>query len=158
MSSPHRSSSRMEHYVPLIREFAAREALFHSTVAEELGLHATDGHVLRLLGEHPVTSSALAEYTGLTGAAITAAVDRLEARGYVARERDAHDRRRVTIRAIPANQRKLNQLYAGQSSAMSKLLSGYSDAEFAVIRDYLSRTTHILMEQTARLRNKPANE
>jgi DNA-binding MarR family transcriptional regulator len=141
----------MDRYVPLIREFAAREGLFHSAVARKLGLHATDEHVLRLLGENAMTAGALAEYTGLTGAAITAVVDRLESSGYVTRERDDEDRRRVTIRAVPAKLRKLNALYASQSVAMSSLLSKYKDSEFAAIIDYLAQTIRVLSEQTAKL-------
>jgi DNA-binding MarR family transcriptional regulator len=148
----------MNRYIPLIREFAAREGLFHGTVARKLGLHATDEHVLRLLGERAMTASALAEYTGLTGAAMTAVVDRLEASGYVTRERDTGDRRRITIRAVPAKLRKLNQLYAGQSAAMSNLLSKYKDAEFAAIMEYLTQTIRVLTEQTAKLRDDRMKE
>ena len=141
----------MDRYIPLIREFAAREGLFHGAVARKLDLHATDEHVLRLLGERAMTAGALTGYTGLTGAAMTAVVDRLEASGYVTRERDSDDRRRITIRAVPAKLRKLNQLYTGQGAAMSSLLSKYKEAEFAAIIDYLTQTIRILTEQTAKL-------
>jgi len=146
------SSPRMEIYVPLVQEFAARVILFHEAVAQRLGLHATDVKAIRLLGKNAMTASELAENAGLTGAAITALVDRLEAAGYVVRERDANDRRKVTIRAVPAKVRVLDQLYASQGMAMSRLLSKYGATEFAAITDYFVNATKILSEQTGKLR------
>jgi DNA-binding MarR family transcriptional regulator len=145
------SIPRMDHYVPLIREFAARDELFHEAVARRIGLHPTDEKVLRLLGENAMTAGDLVAYTGLTGAAVTALVDRLVALGYVTRERDSADRRRVTIRAVNAKLREINRLYKGLHDAMEALLSEYQGAEFAVIADYLTRTTQVLAEQAAKL-------
>ena len=78
----------MDRYVPLIREFATRDALFHEAVAKTIGLHSTDEKVLRLLGADAMTAGDLVNQTGLTGAAVTALVDRLINLGYVTRERD----------------------------------------------------------------------
>ncbi len=69
------SSSRMDRYVPLVREFAARVVLFHEAVGEIAGLHVTDVRVLRMLGEESLTAGQLAERTGLTPASVTALVD-----------------------------------------------------------------------------------
>jgi DNA-binding MarR family transcriptional regulator len=150
------SSPRMEIYVPLVQEFAARVILFHEAVAQRLDLHATDVKAMRLLGRTAMTASQLADHAGLTGAAVTALVDRLEAAGYAVRERDANDRRKVTIRAVPAKVRVLDQLYASQGIAMSRLLSKYGASEFAAITDYFVNATKILTEQTGRLRKDSA--
>jgi DNA-binding MarR family transcriptional regulator len=141
----------MRHYVPLIREFAARDELFHDAVARTLGLHPTDEKVLRLLGQETVSAGDLADYMGLTGAAVTALVDRLESLGYVRRERDGADRRRVKIRAVPEKLRKINRIYRGLHAAMQSLLADYDTGEFAVVVDYLTRTTRVLAEQTRKL-------
>lgn len=146
------SSARIDRYVPLAQDFSARVVLFHEAVAERLGLHATDVKALRLLGAAALTAGQLAEAVGLTGAAVTALVDRLEASGHVTRVRDEGDRRRVAIRAVPAKLRELDRLYAGQNAAMAKLLAKYGAAEFAAIADYLANGTRILIEQTAQLR------
>ncbi len=100
-----------------------------------------------------LTASLLAEEIGLTGAAVTALVDRLEAGGYVRRERDTDDRRRVTIHAVPEKVRELDYLYDGISVAMSGLLSKYKKAEFATITDYFTNAITILTEQTKALRH-----
>lgn len=149
------SSPRMLRYVPLIREFAARDELFHDAVARKLGLHPTDEKVLRLLGANAMTAGDLVAYTGLTGAAVTALVDRLETLGYATRERDSDDRRRVTIRAVTAKLRDINRLYAGLHAAMQTLLADYDDAEFAVVTDYLMRSTQVLAEETVKLSGEP---
>jgi DNA-binding MarR family transcriptional regulator len=144
----------MEIYVPLVQEFSARVILFHEAVAQRLGLHATDVKAIRLLGNNAMTAGHLAEHAGLTGAAVTALVDRLEATGYVVRERDADDRRKVAIRPVPAKVRELDQLYASHGAEMAHLLSKYDASEFVAITDYLANATQILAEQTAKLRGK----
>jgi DNA-binding MarR family transcriptional regulator len=144
-------ASRMNDYVPLIREFATRDALFHDAVARKLGLHSTDEKVLRLLGDAALTAGDLVAYTGLTGAAVTALIDRLESLGYVTRERDSDDRRRVTIRAVGAKLREINRLYGELHAAMDTLLAQYDNAEFAIVIDFLGATATTLAEQTAKL-------
>jgi DNA-binding MarR family transcriptional regulator len=151
------SNARLKTYVPLIQKFAARVVLFHSVVAEKLGLHATDIKGLRLLGEESMTAGALAEHICLTGAAVTALIDRLEKAGYVVRERDAYDRRRVTVHAVPEKLHELNALYESQSVSMSKLLSKYSAAEFSVIANFLEETTEIVAKETKKLQKDSAS-
>jgi DNA-binding MarR family transcriptional regulator len=150
------SSQRMDLYIPLVRDFAARVVLFHEAIAQRLGLHATDVKVLRLLGEKAMSAGELAAHAGLTGAAMTALIDRLEAPGYVKRERDPGDRRRVTVRAVPAKIREVDHLYGGLSVEMARLLSTYNAAEFAVIADYLTKAAEILTEQAIKVRGGKA--
>jgi DNA-binding MarR family transcriptional regulator len=148
------STSRMHRYIPLVREFAARIVLFHGAVGESVGLNATDLKVLRLLGDASMTAGHLAEHIGLTGAAVTALVDRLEAAGYATRERDEVDRRRVTIRAVPSKMRKIDRLYDAYGAEMAKILATYDAKEFALIEDFLMKTTELLTEQTTALRER----
>src|SRR5580658_8390661 len=148
------SSSRMKIYVPLVQEFAARIVQFHSAVAERLGLHTTDLRVLRLLGKQPMSAGALADEIGLTGAAVTALIDRLENGGYVLRERSADDRRRVTVHGVPEKLREVSRLYEGQGARMSKLLSKYGAEEFDAIADFLKETTNVLVEEAKKLQHR----
>ena len=150
------SSARMNRYLPLVRDFAARVSLYHDAVAQTLGLHATDVKVLRLLEGEPMTAGAIAEQSGLTGAAVTALVDRLEASGYATRERDSDDRRRVTIRPVPEKLAALDRAYAGLNVEMVRLLGSYKESEFNAILDYLAKGTRVLIDQTARLRGRSA--
>lgn len=149
------SSSRMDRYVPLIQEFAARVIFFHSAIAQKLGLHATDLKALRLLAIEPMTAGALGERIGLTAAAVTALIDRLENAGYVARERGSEDRRKITIRAVREQLRRVDDLYAGQYAGMSKLLAKYNEKEFSVIESFLEKTTRMLTEEARKLQDDP---
>lgn len=103
----------------------------------------------------------LAEQTGLTGAAVTALIDRLENAGYVIRERGTDDRRRVTVHAVPEKLREVERLYEGQGASMSKLLAKYSPEEFSVIADFLKHTTQVLAGEAKKLqgraREQPGN-
>jgi DNA-binding MarR family transcriptional regulator len=146
-------STRIDRYVSLVRVFSSRVVLFHETIAARLGLNATDVKVLRLLGDAELSPHELVAETGLTGAAVTAVIDRLEARGYVARTRDEDDRRRVTVRAVAAKLRQLDRLYSGQYAAMSKLLARYDATQIAAIEDFLERTAGVLAEQTKAVRD-----
>jgi DNA-binding MarR family transcriptional regulator len=148
------SNGRMQMYVPVIRKFAARLVLFHASVAAARGLNVTDVHSLRLLGENSLSAGELSEQLGLTGAAVTALIDRLEEAGYVERERDTEDRRRVTVRAKPMKLRAINALYADQGARMEKLLSRYSQDEFRVIVDFLERTTDVVAEGVKKLKRE----
>jgi DNA-binding MarR family transcriptional regulator len=144
-------SSRMNRYVPLIREFATRDALFHDAVARTIGLHSTNEKVLRLLGADAMTAGDLVNHTGLTGAAVTALVDRLVDLGYVTRERDVGDRRKVVIRTVSTKLRDIDHLYGGLRSALQALLSRYDNAEFAAIMSFLAGATEAMAEQTEKL-------
>jgi DNA-binding MarR family transcriptional regulator len=142
----------MHVYVPLVQKFAARLVFFHSAVAAKLGLNATDLHSLRLLGDKSMSAGELSDEIGLTGAAVTALIDRLEAAGYVARERGDSDRRRVTVHANREKLTKIDALYASQGSRMKKLLSQYSGEEFRVIMDFLEQTTNMLYAEEKALK------
>ena len=146
------SNARISAYVPVVQKFAAWVVFFHSAVAEKLGLHPSDLKGLRLLGEQSMSAGDLGEQIGLTGAAVTALVDRLEKGGYVVRERGDDDRRRVTIHAVPEQLRKVDSLYQIQHRRMSKLLAAYNEKEFSLILDFLEKTTGVLAEEAKRLR------
>ena len=151
MKRSRQPAARMNRYVPLIREFAARDALFHEAVAKKIDLHSTDEKVLRLLGPDALTAGDLVNHTGLTGAAVTALVDRLIKLGYVTRARDLHDRRKVVIRAVNGRLRDINGLYSGLRNALQTLLAKYDRAEFDAIMDFLDCATQAMAEQTEKL-------
>src|SRR5260370_14126053 len=85
--------------VQLGRELSTRTIVFHQTVADCLGIAATDHKCLGFIAEadHPVTAGELATITGLTTGAITGVIDRL-ARGRLAlRGRDPRDPPRAVL-------------------------------------------------------------
>ena len=107
--------------------------------------------MLRHLG--PVTAGTIGQHTGLTTGAVTGLMDRLEKAGYVRRERDPHDRRKVVVELLP-NERMDALLAAALgpfSDDMTKLADSYSEAERRVIADWIGRTTEVLVASTQRI-------
>jgi len=70
--------------------------------AERIGINVTDLNCLNIVAlAGPMTAGELARATGLTTASITGVLDRLEDGGFVRRERDPKDRRRVIVTLNP---------------------------------------------------------
>jgi DNA-binding MarR family transcriptional regulator len=91
--------------------------------------------------------------TGLTTGAITGVIDRLEQAGFVRRERDPNDRRRIIIQPlIEKAEREIGPLFQSLGQAMDALAAQYTEQELAVIGDFLKRAIAILHEETAKLR------
>src|SRR5215470_5290693 len=86
------------------RKISTQTVFLHQAIAQTVGLNATDTKCIDLILSHPdgtMTAGELSQKTGLTTGAITHILDRLERRHFIARARDARDRRKVLIRALP---------------------------------------------------------
>ncbi len=95
------SRDKTEIYAELIDEVRRSQtatARFDSAVAARIGINQTDLSCLDVLSRTgPLTAGQLAAQTGLSSGAMTTAIDRLEQRGFVRRQRDSQDRRVVMI-------------------------------------------------------------
>jgi DNA-binding MarR family transcriptional regulator len=98
-----------------------------------------------------MTAGRLAELTGLTTGAITGVVDRLEKAGFVRRERDEVDRRKVFIVTVPENAARIGRLYAPMQQAMHKLWSTYSDTELQLLLRFAKESYKASLEATEAL-------
>jgi DNA-binding MarR family transcriptional regulator len=134
---------------------AATVVLFEQAVADRLQLSVSHVHVanlLRLTG--PMTAGQLAELTGLTTGSVTSMVDRLVRAGYVRRESDPHDRRRVVVRAdADAMERDVGALYESLAHASARLIAGYSTEELALLVGHLTRNNALMLEEAVKLRH-----
>lgn len=152
-SSKSDRSDRIERAIWTSRRLGTRTVLFHAAVAERLGLNATDHKCADLLWElGPLTAGRLAELTGLTTGAMTAAIDRLERVGFVVREADPQDRRRVVVRATPERTPQVAHLFEGLSASAQKLCERYTDEQLAVIEEFMNGAVTMLEQQTLALR------
>lgn len=134
--------------------------MFHSAVAESLGLSVTEWKCLGLLGRMgPLPAKKLAELSGLTTGAITGLVDRLEKSGYVIRDSNPTDRRSVIVR--PLRQKELDRraaiIFGSLASSMVELSKRYDKKELAAIQSFFHETIRILREQTSKLQNDAKN-
>lgn len=138
-----------------MQEFMARAVLYQAAVAHAVGLNSTDLQTVGvLMARGPLTAGQLAAEIGLTsGGAITAAIDRLARAGYVRRDRDSIDRRRVLISATPETlMPKIGPLYARISVAWSHYLDTLSTAQISFSTELLTRAAEVNERATRELR------
>jgi DNA-binding MarR family transcriptional regulator len=137
------------------RQLSAATIMFHQTVADRLGLNPTDHKCLDLLSLTGArTAGELAGLTGLTTGAITGVIDRLEKAGFVRREDDPNDRRRVIVRVVPRRYRQVGRLFEYLAAATAELGARYSDEQLATILDFMSRSRETLHQATLKLREE----
>ena len=84
---------------------------FDDEVGRVLGLNPADLRCLDWLTEGPLSASRLAEATGLSAAATTAMIDRLERKGFVQRPKHETDRRQVLVELTDAGQARTWAIY-----------------------------------------------
>ena len=127
---------------------------FDAAAAAVLGINLTDLRCLEiLLQQETALPGRLGTALGLTTGSVTAMLDRLEALGYLTRTRDVADRRKVIVRATPlATKRVWDEIYRPLNEDGRADLAHYSDAERAVVRDYLRRGRERYERRLARLR------
>jgi DNA-binding MarR family transcriptional regulator len=136
------------------REFSTAVVMFHEAVGRLMGLSAVERKcldVLRRLG--PVTAGTIGEHTGLTTGAVTGLMDRLEKAGYVRRERDPGDRRKVVVHLLPNEHLDtlLAKAFGPFGDDMAKIAARYSPAEHRAIADWIAVTTEALVANTQRV-------
>jgi len=139
-----------------LREVSGLGVLYSHAVAARVGMAPTDLECLGYLADGPVSAGALAEATRLTTGAITGVIDRLERAGFATRQADPADRRRVLVRATPAAMGRVAPLYAPMQQAALGALQGYSDAELALLLDFLQRSGEAALTALAELRSGPS--
>jgi hypothetical protein len=95
---------------------------------------------------------------GLTTGAVTRVIDRLEQAGYVRRIPDPTDRRRVIVELVPEKMHAVEAAMARVGEKGASELGHYSEAELAVINDFLTRMATITRDEANALRDTPERE
>jgi DNA-binding MarR family transcriptional regulator len=117
-----------------------------------LGINRTDGRALDVIDrEGPITAGKLAERSGLTTAAVTTVIDRLEAAGYARRVRDPDDRRRVLVELTPLARQRAADIW-GPLADTAKELANYSIEELELLRDFARRSRELNQARAAEVR------
>jgi len=126
--------------------------MFAKAVADRAGISSSDMDCMDFLNvEGRMTAGRLAELTGLTTGAITGVIDRLEKAGFVRRERDESDRRKVFIAPVAERMIELGRAYALMQRAMHKQTDGYTDAELKLLLRYATETYRSILGATNEL-------
>jgi DNA-binding MarR family transcriptional regulator len=129
----------LERFTWYMREQSALTVMFHTKVAAQMGLSATDEKCLDLAmrAQGPVTAGRIAELSGLSTGAVTGVIDRLERAGFVRRVRDPHDRRKVLVEVTPGDLARFEQLFGKARESLVEVLSHFDEDELGVIERYL---------------------
>jgi DNA-binding MarR family transcriptional regulator len=142
--------------VRALRRVNFQGSIFGQTVAIRLGLSESDIDALELLIDTGAsTAGRLAELMGLTTGAVTRVIDRLEQAGYVRRESDPTDRRRVVVEVVPERVATIESLLDSLERAAAQEVERYSPEQLALINDFLSRMADLTQTESTRLRSSP---
>jgi DNA-binding MarR family transcriptional regulator len=135
-----------------LRELRVQLSLLNYRVGAHLDLNDVDLDCLDLIAlRGPLSPSALARHAGLHPATITGILDRLERSGWVARGRDASDRRAIVVRPLHHRSAELVRLYAGMNASIDQICADYGDAELKVLATFLAQTADAGRTATERL-------
>lgn len=139
----------------VMRDYTAQVVFLQDAIARFGGLNSTDLQTVSvLISQGPATPGQLAERTGLTsGGAITAVVDRLEKAGYVTRERDATDRRKVIVTAnFETVMAKVGPIYGRIAGRWADYLSTLTDEQIDFANELFANATRVTSDEVAELK------
>ena len=141
-------------FATAMRQTGSLMQLMGMAAADRIGINATDLNCLNILSfSGHMTAGELARATGLTTASITGVIDRLEEAGYVSRERDPHDRRRVVVTlALDQALRNVASVFLPMLRDWREMAARYSDDELRLIVDFYARMEQVFRKHLARLR------
>jgi len=126
-------------------------------VADRLGVNRTDLRCLDVLLEREgATPGQLAAALGLTSGSVTTMLDRLERMGFVRRQADAVDRRKLNVIPTPKAVQAAMALYEPIVREGDGLLSRYTAEQLEVLIDYTRRDRVLQEQHAARIRSLPA--
>ncbi len=152
MSSPETRAELIGMITDEVREQQIAYDRFHDAVAVYLGINRTDLRCLDILDlADRQTAGELAARMGLSTGAITAMLDRLERAGYARRVRDPADRRRVLVEPTELSGERGQEIYGPFGEQVEPMFARFTDAQLAVVRDFLRLGNDFYAGQTSRI-------
>jgi DNA-binding MarR family transcriptional regulator len=143
------------------RQFNGLSASFFRAAAARIGMTVTDMQVIDILDSTgSMTAGQLADLTGLTTGAITGMLNRLEESGFVRRERDPNDGRKVIVRLAPGKDEmhEIGPIFASIGKAWDEIASHYDDEQLAFLLEFLKRSNALSRQEIMQLREAPSGE
>lgn len=138
----------------LISELTDEMSRTYRALAAAAGINLSDMMAIGHIRANPgtATPSMVAKHLGLSSGATAILLNRLEERGYVAREPHPSDRRVTLLKLGPEAQGAKFRIYAqGRQRVHEKVLSHYSEAELTVVRRFLGDVVVALRERADEL-------
>ena len=140
--------------IRVAREEEAANDAFDEVAAQKLGVNATDLRCLNILeNQGPITAGRLAELSGLTTAAVTAVLDRLEGHGYARRERVEKDRRQVIVELTPVLLERADQVWGPVGKDAREAMKQMSTDDLKLVTDFFRISRDLHRHHIERVRN-----
>jgi DNA-binding MarR family transcriptional regulator len=142
-----------EDFLLALRRGGSIMQLLGQLSAERIGINVTDLNCLNIVAlTGSMSAGDLARRTGLTTASITGVLDRLEEGGFVRRERDPHDRRRVMVNLNAGpGLREVAATFGPLVMAWRSAAASHSDDELRLLLGFQQQLEEIMRDQLARL-------
>jgi DNA-binding MarR family transcriptional regulator len=136
----------MQDLIDALRVFTVETDVFVDGFARAHGLGRSDLNAIMWISTgasagEPMTIGELGRRLGLSPAATTALVDRLETVGHVIRERDPDNRRRVIVRMQDQALRLAVAFFVPLGTSMRRAAGDFTDAELAGAAAVVRRLT-----------------
>lgn len=123
--------------ISLARAHEAANDAFDEVACQKLGINRTDLRCLNIVdNQGSMTAGRLAELSGLTTAAITSVLDRLERAGYARRVRDQQDRRQVMVEVTPLLAERATPIWGPLGDEARSTLGRMSADELEALMDF----------------------
>jgi len=140
--------------IHLARAHEAANNAFDEVACRKLGVNRTDLRCMNIVeNQGAMTAGRLAELSGLTTAAVTAVLDRLERAGYARRVRDTNDRRQVIVELTPLLRERATQICSPIGKEAHELLARMSVDELKSVMEYFRGGRDLNERHVERVRN-----
>jgi DNA-binding MarR family transcriptional regulator len=126
-----------QHILQLIGQWQDATQAFDEAIGNKLGLITAEHRCLKALLDGPKTAGVLAQASGLTPAAATSMIDRLEKRGFVERQRDGADRRKVLVAMTTPAAETLAKFYRPMAEDASAMLANFAPGDLSIIENFV---------------------
>ena len=131
-----------------------QSVLFSQAIADKLQMNSSDMEsmdFLNVLG--PMTPGRLAELTGLSTGGVTRLVDRLVERGWIRREADPNDRRKVILHSRADEYPGVTALWDPMLAGFQNVVRSFTPDQLQVVLDFTTLCTGMAQNCLIRLRD-----
>jgi DNA-binding MarR family transcriptional regulator len=140
--------------IHLARAHEAANDAFDEVACEKLGINRTDLRCLNIVdNQGPMTAGRLATLSGLTTAAVTTVLDRLERAGYARRVREQADRRQVIVELTPLLAERAGPIWGPLGEEAVAALARMSVEELKGVTEFFQLGIELNQRHVERVQN-----
>jgi DNA-binding MarR family transcriptional regulator len=136
-----------------IQAYQRSNAEFDDEVGRLLEVNPADLRCLDWLSGGRMSAGELSRATGLSSAATTSMIDRLERKGFVRRVRGEEDRRQVLVEMTEDGNDRVWRLYGPLVEEGAKLFDRFTREELATMLDLVQAMQELADRSSGQLRN-----